>query len=260
MKFTTYTAATILAYVLAQAGALPSPQDAGAVASDTPAAPVEEPMYYAEEVDEANVEKRDGAVQHKGWQGDGKARFFGGHNWKGMNQGNHGPMPDDDNIDPTPYLDHPDPTVAAMASIVRRAPEPGFTKINGITYIQAPKFHWWEYQSNGDGLNPVVGGNPNVRSYKNVKEQDGYPKGLRRRDADDGHHGPPGGFGKAMGGQRQGGHDDHPAQGKGDGPGQRPGGPPGGMGGGSEHGPVGQPWKNHGGSGGRGRGPMADEE
>ncbi|EXJ64845.1 hypothetical protein A1O7_01183 [Cladophialophora yegresii CBS 114405] len=256
MKLTTYTVATILAYALAQAGALPSPQDAGTVASDTPAASTEEPMYYA---DEADLDKRDGPVQHKNWQIDGKARPFVGHNWKGMNQGNHGPMPDDDDL--TPYLDHPDPTVAAMASIVRRAPEPGFTKINGINYIQAPKSHWWESQSNGDGLNPVVGGNPNIRSYFNVKEEVRLPKGLGKRGAaEDGHRGgPPAGFGHAMGGQGQGqgGHDGPPAGfGKGDGQGQHAGGPPGGI----EHGQGGQPWKNHGGEGFRGHGPMADEE
>ncbi|KIW72618.1 hypothetical protein PV04_00801 [Phialophora macrospora] len=220
MKFTLYTAAAILAYALAQAGALPSPQEAGAVASDTQAAPAEKPVYYAEEMEEA----------------------------------------DDDNIDFLPYVNQPDPTDAATASIVRRAPEPKFTKINGIQYIVAPLSHWWESQSNGDGVNPVVGGNPNVRNFYNVKEQDGWPKGLRRRDTDNGHYGPPGGFGKSMGGQGEGRNGGHPAQGKGEWQGQHPDGPPAGMGGGKEHGQDGQPWKNHGGQGGQGRGPMADDE
>jgi hypothetical protein len=256
MKFTLYTAAAVLAYALAQAGALPSPQEAGAVASDTQAAPAEGSVYFAEEVEEADVQKRDSPEQHRGWQGDGKGRPFGGHSWKGMNQGNHGPMPDDDNVD----LHQPDPTDADTASIVRRASQPKYTKINGIQYLVPPLSHWWESQDNGDGVNPVVGGNPNVRNFYNVKEQDGWPKGLRRRDAEDGHHGPPGGFGKSMGGQGQGGNGGPPAQGKGEWQGQHPDGPPGGMGGGNGHGEGGQPWKNHGGQGGQGHGPMADEE
>ncbi|OAL29434.1 hypothetical protein AYO20_09171 [Fonsecaea nubica] len=167
MKFTAATAAAFLVLTLGQVGALPSPQANDGSVTGIQDPPVDIPIYY---VEEADVEKRDSQGQHYGQHG-GKPKGHGEHKWKGMGQGKgkgqHGPMPDDDDsVDLTPLLDHPDPEVQELG---RRA-------------VKATKFHWWEQQGNSGKFMNVVVGNPNVRPLANVKEQDLLPKEFKKRD------------------------------------------------------------------------------
>ncbi|KIX93335.1 uncharacterized protein Z520_10978 [Fonsecaea multimorphosa CBS 102226] len=166
MKFTSTTAAAVLAFTLAQVGALPSPQanDGSVAASQSP--PADTPIYY---VEDADVEKRDSQGQiHGSHSGEG----HGEHKWKGMGKGQHGPMPgeddDSDSVDLSPLFDHPDPEVQQIA---RRA-------------IQATKFHWWQQQGDTGKFMNIVVGNPDVRPLANVKEQDLEPKEFKKRDPD----------------------------------------------------------------------------
>ncbi|OQU99559.1 hypothetical protein CLAIMM_05170 [Cladophialophora immunda] len=204
MKFTSATAAAILAFTLAQVGALPSPQANDGSVAGSQAAPADVPIYYA---DESDVEKRDSQPQHQGQHGQhGQhgGQGHGEHKWKGMGQGKgkgqHGPMPDDDDsLDLTPLLDHPDPEVQQLT---RRA-------------LQATKFHWWQQQGNNDKFMKIVVGNPNVRPIANVWEQDGLPKEFKKRDPDapgdaGGDAGSQHAKGKWMGQEHDGGQGEHP--------------------------------------------------
>ncbi|KIW96590.1 uncharacterized protein Z519_01981 [Cladophialophora bantiana CBS 173.52] len=169
MKVTAATPATILAFILAQAGALPSPEANGGAVTGSQFPPSDVPVYY---IENADVEKRDSQGQNHGQHGGRHGgKGHGEHKWKAMGQGKgqgqHGPMPDDDgSVDLTPLFDHPDPEVQ---EIVRRA-------------IKAPKFHWWEQQGNGGKFMNIVVGNPDVRPLANVKEQDLNPKEFKKRD------------------------------------------------------------------------------
>ncbi|OAP62474.1 hypothetical protein AYL99_04679 [Fonsecaea erecta] len=197
MKLTSATAATILAFTLAQVGALPSLQasDGSVVGAQPPRTDI--PIYY---VEEAELEKRDSEGQHHGQHGGGG---HGEHKWKGMGQGKgksqHGPMPDDESIDLTPLFGHPDPEVQQIA---RRA-------------VQATKFHWWQQQGNTGKFMNIVVGNPDVRPLANVKEQDLEPKEFKKRDPDmptdaDGGSDSQHAKGKWMGNEHDGGQDKHP--------------------------------------------------
>ncbi len=315
MKFTSYTAAAILAFALARAGAVPSPQETDAVAVDPAAPPPEEPVYYPEETEDGNIEKRgdhDGAY-HKHFRGrpnsghgpmpdedgdiekrddkytrkiDGTARPYGGHRFGGSDPDLHGPMPDEDSIDLTPFFDHPDPTIRAIATKVKRAPLQ-YTNINGVNMLQLPGVHWWE--TLGWDERSQVGGNPNTRTWQDPKVDNRFGAGLKREAGPEpgsaggkggsgghgmgdgqgeGHGGPPGGMGDGQGkGQ------DNPRGGAGGGQGKGQGnsqggtgggqgkdGKPGGMEGGHGNGGQGGQWGGQGGQGGHGHGPMAEEQ
>ena len=276
MRLTPYTAAAILAFALAQAGAVPSPQadDASVTTNEVP--PANEPMYYPEEEPTAivDVNKRDTTFtgkaipygEHRKWKsmksgagpmedadvekrgtenGGGKHSKHGQFKWKGMSKGRGGPEPDeedfeeedagvekrdtdnadngdnadDDNnedgsddedneggIDLTPYLSHPDPVVASMANVVRRAPK----------LVQPPTSHWWQQQGGGIGFMPIQNNNPNEPSYINVKEQTNMGKAIKRSTANvngGGHGGPAaGGHGGQQGGHEPHGHKPHGGQ------------------------------------------------
>ncbi|KAJ9602444.1 hypothetical protein H2200_012986 [Cladophialophora chaetospira] len=267
MRFTSYTAAAILAFALAQAGAVPSPQESEAVSADPPAPPTDEPVYYPDEGDDADIEKRDNKKFPP-------ARQYGGHTWKNLGGQGNGPMPDED-FDLEPYLDHPDPAIEAIASVAKRAPKT--TKnAQGIPVVDDPSYHWWEQQgAKGATDNPIAVGNPNVKPNTDYIQQTRWGAGLKAREADPDEHGAPGGqaghWAGGQGGQGMGtGHSGQGGQGGGMNGGHggqqagAGGGQPGGMGGGG--GPGGAPggqggqWGGGGGHGDRGHGPWADEQ
>ncbi|EXJ96451.1 hypothetical protein A1O1_01577 [Capronia coronata CBS 617.96] len=216
MQLTASTVAAILAFTVAQVGALPSPQQTttgdSVAATQTPpppSAPESVPVYYPEE--EFYIEKRWTPSNHPG-QGEGHGQGNGmPPKWQGGVQGNggtdrhpyqgqhggpsgmgfgshgfHGPMPDSDEYDG--YDD--DVQVARGA---RRAINLDFSPEDhddvepavhplGRRAINMKQYKWYEYQTRKPFMG-LVGGNPNIRNLNFRDQSRTLGMGLRRRDA-----------------------------------------------------------------------------
>ncbi|KIX00177.1 uncharacterized protein Z518_10315 [Rhinocladiella mackenziei CBS 650.93] len=207
MRLTASTAAAILAFTMATAGALPSPQTTDGALSTVQTPPHDTTLILVPD-DEYYVEKRwtpchqgQGQGQGQGqshgqgrcsrkWQGEHRnghrvdhTYYRGRQGGMGSNRGNHDPIPNIDDLD----LDFSNED-AEVAKLARRAINLNFShedpEVSRLARraIKMKVFHWWENQTGGPFMD-IVTGNPNVRNM-NIKEQSkNQGKGwVRRRD------------------------------------------------------------------------------